>query len=280
MPKKVGIIGCGTIGTELGLAIDNGKIENAMIEAAYDKFDDAVKLLRSKLEKNTPSVFSDPNQFFFSRSFQSLDVIVEAASQEALRELAQKIIESGKILIAMSVGGLADPVFFSQLLSSLSLNHSSKIYLPTGAIAGIDAIRAVRDVLESVTLVTTKNPKALIGAPFFRITGLDVSAIVERTLIYEGSAADAVKKFPANVNVAAILGLAGLGAEKTNVQIVADPTIDVNRHEIIAKGSFGEMNITVHNRTSPRNAKTSFLAVLSAIECLRSVCNDSIHIGT
>ena len=75
-------------------------------------------------------------------------------------------------------------------------------------------------------------------------------------------------------------GLAGLGAEKTNVQIVADPTIDVNRHEIIAKGSFGEMNITVHNRTSPRNAKTSFLAVLSAIECLRSVCNDSIHIGT
>jgi aspartate dehydrogenase len=112
------------------------------------------------------------------------------------------------------------------------------------------------------------------------MTKINLGSITQKTVIYEGTAADAVKKFPANVNIAAILSLAGIGIEKTKVKVIADPDIDVNQHEVTAKGFFGEMTITVRNVPSPNNPKTSFLAVLSAIECLRSICDNGIKIGT
>jgi aspartate dehydrogenase len=179
----------------------------------------------------------------------------------------------------MSVGALADPLFLSELLDIASHN-SSRIYVPTGAIAGIDAIRSVRHLLDSVILTTKKTPRALGDAPFFKTNRMDVYAITEKTTIYEGPALDAVRKFPANVNVAAILSLAGIGLERTKVKIIVDPYTKMNQHEIAASGKFGEMIISVRNIQSPTNPKTSFLAVLSAIECLRSACDDSIRIGT
>jgi aspartate dehydrogenase len=167
----------------------------------------------------------------------------------------------------------------SELLDIASQN-GSHIYVPTGAIAGIDAIRSVKHLLDSVVLTTTKNPIALAGAPFFNLTKINVYGITEKTVIYEGNAADAVKKFPANINVAAILSLAGIGVERTKVKIIADPYTDVNQHEITANGKFGEMTVIVRNKPSPNNPKTSFLAVLSAIECLRSICDEGLRIGT
>ena len=163
----------------------------------------------------------------------------------------------------MSVGALGDPFFLSELLDIASKN-GSHIYVPTGAIAGIDAIRSVKHLLDSVVLTTTKNPIALAGAPFFNLTKINLYGITEKTVIYEGNAADAVKKFPANINVAAILSLAGIGIERTKVKIIADPYTDVNQHEITANGKFGEMTVIVRNKPSPNNPKTSFLAVLSA----------------
>jgi aspartate dehydrogenase len=175
----------------------------------------------------------------------------------------------------MSVGALAD----GQLLASLQSSRG-RIYIPTGAIAGIDAIRAVKHLLDSVTLTTTKAPKALAGAPFFETSDIKLDAIGEKTVIYEGPAADAVKKFPANVNVAAVLSLAGIGFEKTRVRIVADPAFTTNQHEIAATGSFGTFHFTVNNVPSPGNPKTSYLAVLSAIECLRTVCDGGMRVGS
>ena len=102
---------------------------------------------------------------------------------------------------------------------------TSAVYLPSGAIIGLDGIRAVQDELESVTLVTTKNPKALKGAKFFETSNIDPDKITQSTTIYEGSAQEAVRLFPANINVAALLSLAGIGSEKTRVKIVADPTL-------------------------------------------------------
>jgi aspartate dehydrogenase len=179
----------------------------------------------------------------------------------------------------MSVGALGDPFFLSEMLD-IAYQNGSHIYVPTGAIAGIDAIRSVKHLLDSVVLTTTKNPIALAGAPFFNLTKINVYEITEKTVIYDGNAADAVKKFPANINVAAILSLAGIGIKRTKVKIIADPYTDVNQHEITATGKFGEMTVIVRNKPSPNNPKTSFLAVLSAIECLRSICDDSIRIGT
>ena len=104
--------------------------------------------------------------------------------------------------------------------------------------------------------------------------------IKQSTTIFEGTAQEAVQLFPANINVAALLSLAGLGSLNTKVRIVADPNTDKNTHEIVAQGKFGKFSIKVENMPSTNNPKTSRLAILSAIECLRAVCQDDIRIGT
>jgi aspartate dehydrogenase len=279
MIKCVALIGCGTIGKEIAFAVDSGKIKNASIVALFDNVKSAAEELKSKLNNNNPQIFSDFAEFIASPSFKDTDVVVEAASQDAVKDFCKKIIENDKSLIIMSVGALADQILLSELLYEAS--HSrGHIYIPSGAIAGIDAIRSVKHLIDSVTLSTTKSPKALSNAPFFSLVGFDPFKLNQKTLIYEGSAADAVKKFPSNVNVAAVLGLAGIGSEKTKVKIFVDPNTDINQHEILVNGIFGEMTISVRNVPSPSNQKTSFLAVLSAIECLRSVCDDTIRVGT
>jgi aspartate dehydrogenase len=277
MPKKnVGLVGCGTIGTQLALAIESGNIANASLAGLFDIVNSNAKSLKSKLNSN-PEIYFDFDALINS----SANIIIEAASQQAVRDFGRPIIEANKDLMIMSVGALADRTFLAELLDLAAvMNGHSRIYVPTGAIAGIDAIRSVRNVLDSITLTTTKSPKALAGAPFLEKSSVNLDTITKITAIYEGSAAEAVKLFPANVNVAAILSLAGIGADKTKVRIVVDPKATTNQHEITATGSFGDIKITVNNVPTPGNPKTSFLAILSAIECLRSICNDSIRIGS
>jgi aspartate dehydrogenase len=277
MPKKnVGLIGCGTIGTHLALAIESRSIANASLIGLFDVVYSNAKSLKSKL-KSSPEVYTD----FKSLIDSPVDVIIEAASQEAVRKFAKPIIEAGKDLMVMSVGALADTTFFAELLDQAAIRKGrSRIYVPTGAIAGIDAIRSVKHLLDSITLTTTKSPKALAGAPFFATREIDLDILTKVTEIYEGSAAEAVKLFPANINVAAVLSLAGIGADKTKVRVLVDPHATTNQHEIVATGRFGDIKITVNNVTTPGNPKTSFLAVLSAIECLRSICDDALRIGS
>jgi aspartate dehydrogenase len=272
--KRVGIVGCGTIGSQLALAVDSGKVANASLNSLFDVVEASAKTLKSKTMSN-PTVYADFGQFIDSE----IDLVIEAASQDAVRNYGRDILEAGKDLMAMSAGALAEETFLSGLLD-LASKKRCRIYIPTGAIAGIDAIRSVRHLIESVTLTTTKNPKALAGAPFFNTSDIKCESIASRMVIYEGSAAEAVRAFPANVNVAATLSLAGIGPAKTRVKIVADPSVTTNKHEILATGSFGEMRISVNNAPSPGNPKTSYLAILSAIECLRSICSDGLRIGS
>jgi aspartate dehydrogenase len=277
MPKKtIGLMGCGTIGTPLAMAIDSGRVANASLSGLFDIVDENARDLKTKL-KSTPQVYHNFDRFVDSTA----DIIIEAASQQAVKNFAKSIIESGKDLMVMSVGALADTLFLAELLELTPIRKGhSKIYVPSGAIAGIDAIRSVRHIADSISLTTKKSPKALAGAPFFTARNVSLDNITKVTEIYEGPAVEAVKLFPANVNVAAVLSLAGIGVEKTMVRILADPEATTNQHEIVATGSFGEIKISVNNVTAPGNPKTSFLAVLSAIECLRSICEDGIRIGS
>jgi aspartate dehydrogenase len=152
--------------------------------------------------------------------------------------------------------------------------------IPTGAIAGLDSIRSVKKYLDWLTITTTKHPKSFVGAPFFKNSLIKLEEISKEKVLFEGNAVTAIQLFPANVNVAVSIALAGIGLEKTRVKIIADPMISVNRHEILGKGSFGEIHIIVQNVPSPTNPKTSYLASLSAIECLRGLCNENFRIGT
>lgn len=273
MLKKIGLLGCGAIGTQIALAIDSGKI-HAELTHIYDFDKTKSESLASKLNRK-PIIVDNPHLL----SSNNVDLIVEAASQDAVKNHALSIIQNRKDLMIMSVGALLDESVL-EILVDASQEFKKKIYLPSGAIAGLDAIKSVKEELESVTLTTTKNPKSLVGAKFFETNKIDIINIKNPQVIFDGTARDAVRLFPANINVAALLSLAGLGSQNTMVKIVADPSVDKNIHKIEAKGKFGTITISVENMPDQNNPKTSRLATLSAIECLRAICSENIKIGT
>ena len=271
--KRIGLLGCGAIGTQIALAIDSGNIP-AKLTHVYDISKERASSLVSKL--NTKPEITQNAALLAS---SPVDLIVEAASQNAVRDNALTILQNRKDLMIMSVGALLDESIFDVILEGCK-DFKKQVYLPSGAIAGLDAIKSVKDELESLTLVTTKNPKSLKDAKFFETSDINLDKITNPTTIFEGNAEDAVKLFPANINVAALLSLTGLGNKNTKVRIVADPNTDKNTHQIEANGKFGKISIKVENMPDQNNPKTSRLAILSAIECLRSICSGDIRIGT
>ena len=271
--KRIGRLGCGAIGSEIAIAIDAGRVP-AKLTHVFDFSRESASTLVDKLGSK-PVIVENAGLLAAS----PVDVIVEAASQDAVRDNALSILQNRKDLMVMSAGALLDESIFEIILEGCR-DFGRRVYLPTGAIAGLDAIRAVRDELESVRLVNTKSPRSLQGARFFETSKAGPEAIMDRTVLYDGAAEEAVRLFPANVNVAALLSLAGIGSQRTRVRIVADPATDKNTHEIEARGRFGVITIRVENVPSPANPKTSRLAILSAIECLRDVCGREISVGT
>lgn len=279
MKKNISIIGCGAIGSELALSVDRMMIENVTISSFLDIKLENAEILKSKLSNNNPIVFNNFSDYIKSDTFKDVDLVVEAASQNALTSYLNPIILLKKDILVMSVGAFANPDFFSEVIKNVEKNDIN-LYVPSGAIAGIDAIKSVRSSISYVTLTTTKNPNSLKDSPFFKKTNLTVDSIKKRTLLFEGSAIEAVQNFPANVNVAALLGLAGIGVEKTKVNVIADPSLRINKHEIKVIGKFGELIVRVKNVPSPTNPKTSYLAILSVIESLRSITTKGVKYGT
>lgn len=272
--KKIGLLGCGAIGTQIALAIDSGKIP-ADLTHVYDASKDSALELVSKL-KTKPEIVENSHLL----SSHSVNIVVEAASQDAVKDVALSVLQNKRDLMIMSVGALLDESIYD-ILSDACNDFKKTIYLPSGAIAGLDGIKSVKDELESISITTTKHPRSLKGAKFFESNDtINLDTIDTSTLIFDGTAKEAVSLFPANINVAALLSLSGIGSEKTNVKIIADPITDKNTHHIDAKGKFGKMSFTIENFPDANNPKTSRLAILSAIETLRKYCSDDIQIGT
>lgn len=189
---------------------------------------------------------------------QEAQLVIEAASQEALRQLAPRALGRGLPLIALSVGALGDAAFYDEVVK-LARERGGRLHVPSGALGSLDVIRAALEGgLDEVTLVTAKPP-----------AGFGLTDVREPRVLYEGPAREAVKLYPKNVNVAAALALAGLGFERTRVRIVADPSLRVNTHTVVAKGAFGELTCRVENRPSPDNPASSHLASLSALALVR-----------
>jgi aspartate dehydrogenase len=271
--KRIGLLGCGAIGTQIALAIDSGKIP-ATLTHVYDIKRSQADSLVSKL-KQKPEVVANSHLL----SSNQVDLVVEAASQNAVRKDAVSILQNKKNLMIMSAGALLDESVF-EVISDACRDFGKTVYLPSGAIAGLDALKAVKDELESVVLVTTKNPNSLKGAPFFDSSDIDPEKIFESTILFDGTAKEAVSLFPKNVNVSALLSLVGLGGHNTSVRVVADPNTNKNTHQIDARGKFGRLSFTIENIPDSTNPKTSRLAILSAIELLRQICTKDIQIGT
>lgn len=277
MPKKVriGLIGCGAIGSEIAKALDKGLIPNAQLKAAFDHNPEALHTLSTQLRKKFK-----PARTLAALLKADIDLVVEAASQEAVRAYSEKILRNGKDLLVLSVGALLDKELLQRLLL-LCRRYGRTIYVASGALGGIDVVKAASIVgFSSLTLTTRKNPKALESSPYFAERGIDPRSITSPTLLYEGDAVEAVKLFPANVNVAATLALAASSVETPLIRVVADPSLEVNVHEVVAKGAFGEVTVAMKNTPSPQNPKTSYIAALSAISTLRSICSPGLKVGS
>jgi aspartate dehydrogenase len=270
---RVAVIGIGSIGQYLIEGIQQGRAGTTSLAALADV--PAAETPLAALASRVGCPFTtDPLRLPAHKP----DLIVEAASQAAVRAYAVALLEAGVDLMLMSIGALADPVLL-QRVSAAAAQRGRRVHLPAGAIGGLDVLRAATaDRIDDVSIVTSKPPRALAGAPFFDTHPVDLAAITTRTVIYDGSAAEAVRLFPANVNVAAAVSLAGIGVERTRMQVVADPALDRNVHEVTARGAFGEMRIRLANVPSPSNPKTSFLACLSGLATLRRL-SEAIQIG-
>jgi aspartate dehydrogenase len=278
--KKVGIIGFGTIGSQIARSIDAGLLSPARLSFIVDSSLSRVEVAKKSITNEKPQIFSDPDLLFHSESYKDTHIVVESASGAAVRQYAKQILSDGKYLIIFSVGELVDDPFMKELESE-AVEHTGVIHIPTGAIAGIDAIKSVRNNLHQVTITTTKNPKSLAGAPYFDIhENIHLQELSNKIVLYEGEVRKAIELFPSNVNIFAALALATGKISKIKVRIIADPNIKVNRHELDVRGDFGILQIVANNIPHPENPRTSALAVLSAMEAVRSACNQTVKIGS
>lgn len=260
--KKIGLLGCGAIGSLIAKAIDDGTVK-AELAYVYDIDKKAALNLVGKLKKK-PKVSDGMGEMLKDKS---VDIIVEAASDEAIEQYLKPIIEAGKEVLVMSIGGLLLPE-----TRRIYEKNIGRIHVPAGAIAGLDAVQAISLVgVDKIVLTTHKPPEALAYSNYFKEKGVDLKKITEPTLVYEGPVEDALKHFPKSVNVAAALAL--YSKSGVIVRIVADPTKEKIVHEISVESKVSNLKIVVENVPHPENPRTSYLAALSCIRRLQEICS-------
>lgn len=266
---KVGIIGCGTIGSELAMAcrmILNDRVDLAGIcDMDEKKAADLQKVFKNKV----PALK-------LAELINRSDLLVEAASAKISADILAEAVKNKKDILIMSIGGLLGK---EDLLKKAD-DAGIKVYLPSGALSGIDGLKSASiGRIDSVTLTTRKPLKGLEGAPYLKDKNIKLQDVKKETVIFEGTAKEAIKGFPQNVNVCAALSLAGIGADKTMVRIVTSPHYTKNIHEVDVSGEFGNLSTRTENVPSKSNPKTSQLAVFSAIATLKGVVRN-IRVGT
>ena len=266
---RVGIIGLGAIGSRLAEILSREFRKEAEIRFLCDLNSEKVLAIRNQWAPRAKAVS------WWKLVTQS-DVVIEAASQEIALAVAKKALQRNKQVLILSVGGL---VAWNGL-GAIVKKTKGRLWIPSGALAGVDALLAAHEgSIRSVTLTTRKPVAGLAGAPYLREKNLRLDEITAPTLVFEGDASEAIRGFPKNVNVAATLSLAGFGPKKTRVRIFALPAGARNQHEVEIEGDFGRIRTEVENLPSPANPRTSQLAVLSAVATLKKIFG-RVSIGT
>jgi len=259
---RLAIVGCGSIGRKLAEAAD-GMTEVKRIYL-LDLNGKASEQLASELKKAI-SIRSVDDELYHC------DLVIEAANQAAAKTLIPKVVGRGVDIMTMSVGALVDDDYRNSVYET-ARSTGARILVPSGAICGTDGLSsAVIGRIDEVKLTTTKGYDSLAGVPYLEEKGIDISKIKEPTVIYEGTAREAVKLFPKNMNVAATVSIMGIGFDRTKVKVVCDPDTHSNSHELSLCGEFGEMVSKTKNVPSPDNPSTSYLAAMSAISALKRI---------
>ena len=199
------------------------------------------------------------------------EVVVEAASHEAVRRYGIPLLKGGVSLIVLSAGALSDDSL-RVALERAAAKHHAMLYVPSGGIGGLDALKAACLAgVEEVTIAVTKPPRAWKGIPYVERLGVDLDALSEPFTLYDGTAREGVPHFPANVNIAAVLSMAGIGFDRTRMKAVADPRLKHNTHYLEIRGNSGNISLKFENVPSPDNPKTALLACYSALAALKEI---------
>jgi aspartate dehydrogenase len=265
--SRVAIAGLGPIGTRLAKALDEG-IDGLQLAAVSS----------ANIEKHRgwiDRLSNRPATLPIEALADAADIVVECAPSRLVRTIVAPVVSRGKTAVVLSVGALLE----NEDLIALAKEKGGQIVVPTGALIGLDAMTAAAvGTIHSVQMVTRKPLKGLEGAPYLIEHKIDIADITTPLKIFDGTAREAARGFPANLNVAVALSLAGIGADRTRVEIWADPTVTRNTHRIEVDADSARFSMTIENIPS-ENPKTGLITALSVIACLRKL-NAPLRVGT
>jgi aspartate dehydrogenase len=256
--RRLALVGCGAIGSLVAELLEKKK-SSFKVTALFDARPEAAVQLSKKL-KSKPMVCGQ-----LSHVFSECDWVLEAASVKAALPTAEAALKHRKPIVMMSTGAF---LLNEKRLTQLAKKYTTKIYLPSGALCGLDGLKGARQIgsIKKLTITSTKPPKSFEGAP--GLTSAQKIALSKNKsafYLYRGDVWGAIQRFPANVNVAATTAIASKEPAKLRVQVVADPKATLNQHEIHVEGDFGELTAITRNRPSKMNPKTSALAIQAAL---------------
>ena len=264
---RVAIVGLGAIGRKVAQALDQGIASLALVAVSAQK--------PEKHRGWLAGLTKPPAVLPIEALVDVADIVVECAPGKLVRSIVAPFVASGKIAVVVSVGALLD----NEDLIELARRNGGQIVVPTGALIGLDAVTAAAvGTIHSVRMVTRKPPLGLAGAPYIVEHNIDIEGITEPLRVFEGTARDAAKGFPANLNVAVALSLAGIGPDRTTLEIWADPTVTRNTHRVEVESDSARFSMSIENIPS-ENPKTGMITALSVIACLRKL-RAPLRVGT
>jgi aspartate dehydrogenase len=265
--SRIAIAGLGAVGLAIANALDKG-IAGLTLTAVSAKDKDGAKKRLAHLGK--------PVEVVDIAGLEPLaDIVIECAPAGLLSQIAEPFLDKGKTVIVLSCGAL----LANQHLIDLAKRAGGQIVVPTGALIGLDAVTAAAEgTIKSVAMITRKPVRGLVGAPYLVENDISIEDIKEPLRIFKGTPRDAAVGFPANLNVAVALSLAGIGPDRTTLEIWADPALDRNTHTIEVVSDSASFTMSIANIPS-ENPKTGKITALSVIAYLRKL-GAPLRVGT
>ena len=264
---RVGIAGLGAIGKAVAIALTKG-MPNVGLTAVAARDQDKARawLAAHDIEAAVVSLVEFPSH---------ADLVVECAPGAILGEICTPMLKAGRRVMVLSAAALLS----RPELIELARLHGGQIIVPSGALLGLDAVTAAAEgSIQSVRMITRKPPGGLAGAPHLERNNISVAGLTAAKLVFSGNAREAALGFPANVNVAAALSLAGIGPDRTTIKIWADPNVTRNCHSIEVVSDAATFTVSIENIPS-ENPKTGRITAQSVLAALRKI-NAPLRIGT
>lgn len=266
---RVAIAGLGAIGKVIATKLDAGDIPGCRLSAVSGRDPQKTSEFLAGLSTPVPSVS-------LSGLVDHADIVVECAPAALLGQIMEPVLKAGKKVVVLSVGALLD---YPEVLANADVESGGQILVPTGALLGLDAVTAAAEGrIESVRMISRKPPVGFKGAPLVVEQNIDLDALTEPLKLFDGTARQAARGFPANLNVAVALSLAGIGPDKTFLEVWADPGVVRNTHYIEVVSDAALLKMTIENIPS-ENPKTGRITAQSVVALLRKL-STPVCVGT